>query len=82
MKIKLLFEPRDFWIGVYWKRRIMTDNNIKVIQTTTYTFYVCLIPMFPIKIQFARTLTALQAVRKRRRQERKWLSKRRREERR
>lgn len=36
-RTKLLFEPRDIWIGIYWKR------YPKAIQ-----MYVCLFPMLPI----------------------------------
>ena len=36
---EILFEPRDCWVGVYWKRWE------KAIE-----FYVCIVPMFPLRI--------------------------------
>lgn len=49
MKIK--FEPRDVWIGLYWKTEPWTyphcgANSVKV------TCYLCVIPMFPIIWEF------------------------------
>lgn len=40
--VSLLFEPRDLWIGVYWK--IYDDNEHRV--------YVCLVPALPLLIQW------------------------------
>lgn len=44
MKIK--FEPRDLWVGIYWDRcgRITTLETDK----QRYNIYICLIPCFPI----------------------------------
>lgn len=38
----MTFEPRDLWVGLYWKR----DRNF--VGAETLTVYVCLVPMFPI----------------------------------
>ena len=43
--IKLKFEPRDLWIGIYWDfqkwaREPQSDLRI----------YICFIPMFPLYI--------------------------------
>lgn len=43
MKIQLLFEPRDLWLGVYW------DIRYRVYQSELYV-YLCLLPMLPLKI--------------------------------
>lgn len=45
MKIRIKFEPRDLWIGVYWtflwtRTFSRTYNVLKI--------YICIIPMFPI----------------------------------
>lgn len=39
----LLFEPRDLWIGVYWKKDC-THGHV----------YICLIPMLPILVTWLR----------------------------
>ncbi len=59
--MKIQFDPRDLWIGVYWKRtsRVTTLNS----DSDCYTVYLCLVPCFPIifslrrKIPAARRLT-------------------------
>jgi hypothetical protein len=45
MTIRILFEPRDLWVGVYW-RTFMEAGN-KMLQ-----LYVCILPVFPIQITF------------------------------
>lgn len=40
MKIK--FVPQDLWLGLYWKCEL---TSISTYQTT---FYLCLVPCFPI----------------------------------
>jgi len=45
-KIKLEFEPRDCWIGVYWA--------VREVHTVPWQIdiYICLLPMLPIHITF------------------------------
>lgn len=43
--IRLLFDPRDLWIGLYWKR-----------DCTHGCIYICILPMFPIQIRWVRNL--------------------------
>lgn len=45
LSIKLLFEPRDLWIGVYWN-----------CEGRDHLFvYVCLLPLLPIRFHRARS---------------------------
>lgn len=41
--VRILFEPRDIWVGVYWKREHLLT-----------WIYVCIIPMLPIRLTFER----------------------------
>lgn len=43
---RLLLEPRDLWIGLYWKFHKSPGGAFR-----TWTFYICLVPMLPIKVQ-------------------------------
>jgi hypothetical protein len=41
-KCKIIFEPRDLWIGIYW-------NYSKPWKGLDNLFvYICVVPMFPI----------------------------------
>ena len=40
----LYFEPRDLWIGVRWKTRLLMD-------VTELTLWICIVPAFPLEIQ-------------------------------
>jgi hypothetical protein len=59
IRIKLLFEPRDLWIGVFWDGTYLwqhydKDNNrlekSKKLHTITLRIYICIVPMLPILI--------------------------------
>lgn len=39
--LSVLFEPRDLWVGVYWTKTVWT-----------FTVYICIIPMLPIKLNW------------------------------
>lgn len=47
MKIK--FVPQDLWVGLYWKR-----EKLFAFCYTQTTWYLCLIPCFPIIWQTSR----------------------------
>lgn len=38
-RTRLFFEPRDIWIGVYWKR-----------YPKALDIYICLLPCLPINV--------------------------------
>ncbi len=39
LAVRILFEPRDLWVGLYWDKR---DDGLYL--------YVCIIPMLPLLI--------------------------------
>lgn len=52
MKIK--FEPRDIWIGLYWcKGSRVTSMEV---DYQIYIFFVCIVPCFPIIIQWNKNI--------------------------
>jgi len=46
-KVRIFFEPRDLWVGVYWTKRAAYGHN----QAET-DVYICLLPMLPIRVRF------------------------------
>lgn len=38
-QLEWFFEPRDIWVGLYWKR-----------YPCAAEFYVCVVPLFPIRL--------------------------------
>ena len=44
LSAKLLWEPRDLWIGVYWHKK---DESLFV--------YICFVPLLPIRIHYKRS---------------------------
>lgn len=58
MRVELLFEPRDLWIGVYWNY-VGSDNDsgcggwyggVK----PRLDVYICVVPMIPLRLTFCR----------------------------
>jgi len=43
-RIRIQFEPRDIWIGVYWTKEQTGRGRL-------LTLYICLVPMLPITLQ-------------------------------
>ena len=58
MKVKIKFEPRDIWIGCYWnkensKMEKLPGYNMPIFSVcNTLKVYICVIPMFPIILEF------------------------------
>lgn len=50
IEVKVKFEPRDMWIGLYWERKMAFFGWL-------YFFYICIIPMFPICIRYRKRAT-------------------------
>lgn len=48
--VKLKWEPRDLWVGVYWrKENPYYDGG----WWGSFDIYVCLVPCFPIRFAWA-----------------------------
>jgi hypothetical protein len=58
MKIKIKFEPRDVWLGLYWNKeiwnryKILGDEERIVGHYSMLRLYICIIPLLPIIIDF------------------------------
>ena len=54
MKVRLLFKPRYFWVGIYWRRGRRSDlfegpgDRSEIITEHLTEIWLCLIPCFPI----------------------------------
>lgn len=44
--VRLLWEPRDLWIGVFWEKSPvgLVDRSVKV--------YLCLVPCLPVLVTY------------------------------
>lgn len=49
MRVFCIFEPRDLWIGIFWRRVLLQVRN-----RWQYRAYVCLLPCLPIVIEWHR----------------------------
>lgn len=54
MKIAVLFDPRDMWVGVFWTFREQPPRSPDNPDGPggSLTVYVCLVPCFPIRMEF------------------------------
>ena len=48
--IKLEFQPKDLWIGVYWEYQFNSDDPYDEDIKKNLHIWICLIPMFPLHI--------------------------------
>ena len=46
-ELKIRFEPRDIWVGIYWN----LDSQSKA-HTVICIFTICIIPMLPSGMRF------------------------------
>ena len=47
MNLKVKFEPRDLWVGVYWNFSRSVESPYRRLN-----LYVCLVPTVPIIVCF------------------------------
>ena len=47
-ELRLMFVPRDFWVGLFWERVTLTAG------IETIRLYICIVPMFPLRITYDR----------------------------
>lgn len=52
-RVRILWEPRDLWIGVYWDRPRPLDMGYGFMLRCLH-IYVCLVPCLPVKITLTR----------------------------
>lgn len=50
MRLKLKFEPRDLWVGIYWKTFWVRESL--TIHRKLFRLYICVVPLFPISVTF------------------------------
>jgi hypothetical protein len=59
MIITFGFEPRDIWIGVYWRRGFggwhwdVFDRELKV-SSVPWDVYICILPCLPLRLHWER----------------------------
>ncbi len=57
MKAKLYFEPRDMWIGVFWKAGHSGAEQVDRYRDRIWTewhAYICIIPMICLRLTWRR----------------------------
>lgn len=57
IKVRVVFEPRDLWIGAYWDCAPVYWRREDLIFVDRYRVFICLVPMFPILITWNRPNT-------------------------
>lgn len=57
LRIRLFFEPRDLWVGLYWNGpyfQHIEDGYGLEPPEQRIDFYLCLLPCLPLKFTFWR----------------------------
>lgn len=72
MKVSIKFEPRDLWIGAYWTGDLRDFDNEKLVETTHWKVYVCLVPCLPVIFSFSTEKPYHKVYRHRMREEAEW----------
>lgn len=54
LRANLFFEPRDCWIGVFWKRYASLVENFHSVfpREERLDCYVCIVPCLPLRLTF------------------------------
>jgi hypothetical protein len=45
LSVKIVWEPRDMWVGLYWTKPEPHD----------WLFYICLLPCLPLRVHFIKS---------------------------
>lgn len=53
-KVRIKFEPRDLWVGVYWDYSPKSDPD-DFYDYATLDIYICIVPMLPIKLSWGQS---------------------------
>ena len=61
VELRLLFEPRDCWVGLYWKHNVQGWDGG---WWESWTFYLTLLPMLPLRLTVDRSLRNTRAYRR------------------
>jgi hypothetical protein len=60
------WEPRDLWIGVYWRGKRLTvaeTDCAKVVNVRLYDLWVCLLPCLPLHVRWSRETPLMEGAR-------------------
>jgi len=54
MQVRVKFKLQDFWVGVYWDKRVYReyDRDNYPLDQNEYHVYICLVPCFPICLTY------------------------------
>jgi hypothetical protein len=56
LRLRVEFEPRDLWVGVYWRRTAVYAGRdaVAMYWRWDYDLYLCLLPTLPIHLRWSR----------------------------